>query len=161
MIENRFFMTDDILKEFIYKVLCKKTITSGAIVSTLSFLLFIYSIYQKNSFMAGVCIVNSFICTSTIIFTPILALNSLKHNNKNKGFQEEIIITFTDEKITLKEGSIIIDIGYDNILEIHKLDKATIFMTSRTNGLIISNDGFTKGSLENCINLAHSKIKLN
>lgn len=160
MIENRFFMSNDILKEFIYKVLCKKTITQASTISSLSFVLFIYSIYEQNSFLSGIFFINAFICASAVIFTPILALKSLNKANKVKGFQEEITITFTNEKITLKEGSFLVDIGYNNILKIFTLEKSTVFMMSKTNGLIISNDGFTQGSLEDCINLANSKIEI-
>lgn len=158
MVENRFFMTDNILKEFIYKVLCKKTIFYGSIISALSFLLAIYSFLDENSFMLGVFLVNGFICTSATIFTPILALKSFKKENTVKGFKEEIIINFTDEKISLKEGSYNVDIGYDNIQEIHKLTQSCVFMMSNTSGLIVSNDGFIKGSLDDCINLVNNII---
>lgn len=160
MVENRFFMSDDILKEFIYKVLCKKTITYGAIISSLSFLLLVYSAINNDLYMAGVFFVNTFICTSAIVLTPKLALNSFKKTNKEKGFKDEIISTFSNEKISLKEGSYSADVGYDNILSIHKLDLSTVFMLSKTNGLIVSNDGFTIGSLDACINLVSNKINL-
>lgn len=153
MIENRFFMSDDVLKEFIYKVLCKKTMTYGIIISSLSFLLLIYSTINKDMFMSGVFLVNTFICTLSIILSPILALKSFKEKNKEKGFKEEIIIIFLDEKISLKEGTYSVDIGYDNILSIHRLDLSTVFMLSKTNGLIVNNSTFTKGSLDECIAL--------
>lgn len=160
MIENRFFMSNDILKEFVYKVLCKKTIIHGSIISSISFVLFIYSIYEQNSFLSGVFLVNTFMCASAVLLTPILALKSLNKENAVKGFQEEIVITFTNEKITLKEGSFLVDIGYDNILEIFTLEKSTVFMMSKTRGLIISNYGFTQGTLEDCISLVNSKIEI-
>lgn len=160
MIEIRFFMSNEILKEFIYKVLCKKTIMYGSIISSVSVVLFIYSIYEQNSFLSGVFLVNTLMCTSAVIFTPILALKSLNKENKDKGFKEEIIIIFDEDKISIKEGTFVIDVGYDKIIDYHILDKASVIMLSRTNGIIFSNDGFVRGTLDGCTELINKNYNL-
>lgn len=160
MVENRFFMTDDILIEFIIKVLSKKLIIQSMVVSVVSLVFLIYQILQRNTFFVGVYLVNTIICSSAGIVTPIILFKSFKKDNLAKGYKDEIIITFTEDKITLKEGSTHLEVAYENILEIHTLKKSCVFMLSSQNGIIVNLNTFTKGSLEDCINLANKNKAL-
>lgn len=157
--ENRFFMTDEILKEYIVKVLCKQTIIQGGVIAVASTILAIIQYNNSNSFYAGVFLTNAIICFLAVVLTPVFALKAYKKDSLNKGYKDEIIITFADE-IYLKEGDITMNIPYYKIQEIHKLNNSCVFMVSKTSGIIVKSTAFTIGSVDDCINFVSSKIKI-
>lgn len=159
--ENRYYVTDEMLSEYVNKVLCKRLKRLGLIV-TIAALLMLWLTWTNGDYILsavfGSCL---FISVFTILIAPPLTLRQLKESERrlhnNKKF--ETIVQF-DKNITMTEGSFSLTVEYTQILKIYVLKYSYVLMLGRNNAIIIQPDHFTIGSFEEFKPYIESKCQL-
>lgn len=149
MFENRFYVTDKMIKEYIKKIVCKKLILMGAIISTLGIFLSVLSYAKGNKFMLGLYLTTAAISMVTTILTPMATFKEAKKNQEalHNGKRYETVVTF-DDKIYMREGKFSIDINYSQIKKLHVLNHFCALMFGKNNGILFTKDGFSEGNFE-------------
>ena len=157
--ESRYYTTEEMYKEYIYKVLCKHITILGIIVAAFAFLLSVIFI-NDNKLIVGLMLGAGIISLITAIMTPPVTLKRLLEMDKklHSGVKYEVVVTF-DDKITLTEGSQTISIDYSQIIKYHKLKPCSILMFSNQNGIMFVEDKFTVGNKEDFDKFIHEKCE--
>lgn len=147
--ENRYFSTNEMLSEYVNKVLCKKIKLQGTILLVISFIMFILTWLQKDYPLSAVFGTCSFITLFVTVLSPFLLLKQLKQHNAriHNGKEPETIIQFGDH-ITITEGTFSLTLEYNQILKRYSLKHSYILMIGAKNAIILSPDHFTIGSFD-------------
>ena len=160
MFENKYFSTDEMLKEYIIKVSCKKLIIKGTLMGILGVVLSMLALRKGESF--GVYATATIIIIIATIVTPIITYREVKKSDKAlHGHKKHQTVVRFDDKIHMIEGSVNIEIDYAQIQEIHILKKSCVLMFGKYNAIMLEQNSFTKGTFdeflvfirEKCVNL--------
>jgi hypothetical protein len=159
--ENRYFSTDQMLSEYIYKALLKKHILIAWIGAVGAGVLLPFELYrgdQVGAAIFGICLL---LMLSLAVFSPILVLRQFKETTKriNNGQKCETVVTFSDN-ISISEGTFSLTVEYSQILKIHRLTHSYVLMFAKQNGIMISPKHFTTGTLENFETFISQKVEL-
>ncbi|KYM45067.1 YcxB family protein [Fusobacterium necrophorum] len=145
--ESRFLTTNEMIKEYIRKVL-KSFFRKCLFGIFLSFtLLMLIAPIPKRSIYLVVIV--GVLCILFDIFYGILLFREInkiafKLHNEEK---QECIVQF-GENISMKEGNFSLGIEYSQINKIYYLKHSFVLMFTRHNGIIVSPTHFTKGDFE-------------
>ena len=92
--ENEYMMETKLFKEYVYNVLCKKTIITGLIVMVIGILFYIFIGKEK----ATIIITAAIIAGITSILTPIITTKQLEDAEKrlNNGTIEKTNVKFSN-----------------------------------------------------------------
>ena len=74
MFENEYTMETKYFKEYVYKVLCKKTIRSGVIIGVIGILFFVF----VHSKVAYITLTAGVIALLSAFFTPVVSAKELE-----------------------------------------------------------------------------------
>ncbi len=159
--ENRFYATEQMNREYVYKVIFRKTFILGTIMLILAGLTFVFAIKvnQPLAIAEGVCFL---ILLITMTIAPILTVKQLSDFDKkfHNGTTPQCVVEF-GENIKMTEGTQSISVEYTQINRIYRLKSCNIMMFTKQNGIIYDRDGFTAGNnedfekfiLEKCTNV--------
>ena len=130
--ENRFFSTDEMLKEYIRRVIYRKIFLLGGIFALLALVMLLVTWRDGEPvFMAifGICL---FIILAILIFSPSLTLRQVKEDNRrlHNGQTYESVVRFGD-RILMQEGTFSFACDYSQILRLHN---PTHFTTGDSEG---------------------------
>lgn len=167
MFVNRFYGTDEMLKEYINKILCKKIRKKNIPFVIVALIVLCICINNHDYVIAGILACAAFILSFIAIFMPVFMFKEIKKQDKimHNGADPETIITFGD-KIIMEEGDVTLSFAYAQIIKLYKLDLCWALMISKDNGIMIepnsfddkSCDEFEKFIYEKCENLKRKQI---
>lgn len=159
--ENRYFASDEMLSEYVRKVLCKNVTSFGVIVFVWALIMLMITLYDRDYTYAAIFGTSLFILFPVILLTPFLTLRQLKESSRriHNGKKYESIIQFGD-KITLLEGTFSLTLEYAQILKIYALKHSYILMFGKSNAILLRRDGFTIGSFEEFVPFIQSTCRL-
>lgn len=146
MFENRYYTTQEIYKEYVRKVLCRRIFRLGGIFFVIGAVAMILSLqeYTVNAAMVGTAL---FVIVFTMLLGPKLMLKQLMDVKKrlHNGESPETIISFGDD-IKINEGKQSLSIEYSQITNIYRMKTCSVLMFTKQNGVIYLEDKFTKGN---------------
>ena len=144
--ENRFFCTDEMLKEYIRRVIYRKIFLLGGLFAVLALVMLLVTWRDGEPvFMAifGICL---FIILVVLLFSPALTLRQVKEDSRrlHNGQTYESVVRFGD-RILMQEGTCSFACDYHQILRLHKLSHCWVLMFGPRNGIMLVPDHFTIG----------------
>ena len=149
MFINKFYGSDEMLKEYINKVLLRKMRKRSMIFAIIAILLLIICIMEWAYMIAGVLACCAFMFVFLYVATPRIMIREIKKQDRvlHNGESFESIITFGD-KIVIEEGDVTISTAYSQIIKLHKLDLSWVLMTDKDSGVMIEPNSFGDKSIE-------------
>lgn len=161
--ENRYFVTDKMLFEYICKVLYKGLRTSAFIFSVIAGILLLFTLYQSPFVLSNIVKVFLLLILmlSIVIFAPIYALWQMKENSKriNNGQKHESVVKFGDN-ISISEGTFSLTLEYSQILKIYHLQYSYLLMFGKHNAIMLCPKHFTVGTFEDFETFIEQKVSL-
>lgn len=159
--ENRFYMTDKMLSEYVYKVLWKKYWILGSLLSAFSLIMLILTYHVRVYSSVAVYGTVLFISLFTTFLTPFLTKRQMKESGRriHNGENVETVVEF-GEDITMKEGAMSMTIKYSQIQRIIYLKSLYVLKFGKQNAIVLSPDGFTVGNAEEFKKFIESKVSL-
>jgi len=160
LFENKYFTNHKMLSEYVHKIICRKIKLAGIIVSAVTLVLLIITLYDDDSALSLVLGICFLMALSVVIFVPILTLRQFKESNRHihndKTF--ESVIKFGDN-ISISEGAFHLSIEYSQILKIYIFKHSYVLMFGKNNGILIDPMNFTIGNAEDFTGFIESKMK--
>ena len=154
--ENEYKMETKLYKEYVYNVLCKKTIIIGVIILILGIFMFFVMDQDKSYVMltAGI------IAVVASRMTPILTVKQLEETEKrlNNGIIEKTNVKFSDN-IVMNEGKVHLEFEYNQITKILQTKNFIVLKTSEQSAILVLKDGFLKGTENEFLKFIEEKIK--
>ncbi|MCB6416391.1 hypothetical protein LI221_15235 [Faecalimonas umbilicata] len=159
--ENRFKTTEEMYKEYVYKVLCRGILVQGVIFSVIAGLTIPMVMGQSGILAAveGVCLL---ILICVMVFVPRQTLKQLLKQQKrlHGGEFPESVISF-GEDIQIVEGRQQMHFEYSLVERFYHLKTCNVLMIGKENGILYVPGAFTVGNPEefekfilmNCKNL--------
>jgi hypothetical protein len=146
MFENRYYTTQEIYKEYVRKVLCRRILRLGSIFLVIGAVAMVLSL-QENTVNAAIVGTALFVILFTMLLGPKLMLKQLMDVSKllHNGESAESIISF-DEDIKINEGKQSLTIEYSQITNIYRMKTCSVLMFTKQNGIIYLEEKFTKGN---------------
>ena len=142
--ENRFFSTDEMLKEYIRCVIYRKISLLGTLFALLSLVMLLVTWRDGDSALMAIFGVCLFIILVVLLFSPVLTLRQVKADNQriHNGLLFETVVRFGD-RILVQEGRFSFSCDYHQILQLHK--HCWVLMFGPRNGILLVPDRFTIG----------------
>lgn len=141
--ENEYKMETKYFKEYVYNILCKKTIITGFIILLIGILFFFFTSSQ-NSYIVLTAAIIAFI---SAILTPIITIKQLEETGKrlNNGNLEKTNVKFSDN-IVMNEGKVHLEFEYSQILKIVDTKNFIVLKTSEQSAILVFKNGFLIGN---------------
>jgi len=155
LFENEYTMERKLYKEYVYNILCKKTIIIGLLVAVLGIALFIC----MNSERAYMVLATSIISIIVTIITPIITIKQLEETEKrlNNGKIEKTNIKFLNN-IVMDEGKVHLEFEYHQIVKVVETKNFIVLGISEQSAILVFKNGFLKGNKNDFINFIEKKI---
>lgn len=147
--ENKYYSNDDMLSEYINKVILKGFKIKGFLVAAGASLLLAISLMQKDKVFVAISGVCLFIVIFVLVLTPSMTLKQLKESDKkiHRNKKNLTQVKFGD-KIYLSEGTFSLTIEYDQIIKKYDLDHSYALMFGKKNGILLEPNSFVRGNFE-------------
>lgn len=159
--ENRYDLTDEMIKEYVSRVLCKKTCIAGLLISLAALALCRYSYYEGSSIGAGLyggVFLIAFL--ASLLYEPLTYRQMKKAELQlHNGKKCETIVSFAD-KVRMTEGAISMEFEYAQIAELYLLPRVIVLVLGKNQAILLKPDGFTKGSMEAFLPFIRERCKL-
>lgn len=149
LFENRYRMTDQMIKEYARKVLCKRLIWLSALILAISLPMFSLTLLWKDYVMSAVYFICLLIAAVERVVALPLTVRQMKENTERMhgGKEQETVVRF-GEKISISEGEFYLAIEYSQIIKIHYLKHSCVLMFGKSNGIMLAYDGFAGASFD-------------
>lgn len=143
LFENEYKMETKYFKEYVYNVLCKKTIIAGFIIALIG-ILFFFLTSSQNSYMLLTAAIIAFI---SAILTPIITTKQLEEAEKrlNNGTIEKTNVKFLNN-IVMNEGKVHLEFEYGQITQIVYTKNFIVLKTSNQSAILVLKNGFLIGN---------------
>ena len=130
-------------KEYVYNVLCKKTIIMGFIIALIG-ILFFFLTSSQNSY---VVLTAAIIALISAILTPIITVKQLEEAEKrlNNGSIEKTNVKFSNN-IVMNEGKVHLEFEYSQITKIENTKNFIVLKTSNQSAILVLKNGFLIGN---------------
>ena len=163
LFENRYYNEKNLYVEYIKDVYCKYT-------RRLGFVILIFGIFYSCLYIFKIRTI------PILILTILLLAFSLRlitfHNIYQKHFKKiafnlhngkihESIFQFTENKVSLKEGTILIEVDYSQIKNLREYKCIYALMIGKRQGLILKKDSFSIGTFDEFKKFIVDKTKNN
>ena len=161
--ENRFYPTDEMYKEYVYKVLCRDMVVCCIVAAAVAGATMIVCMKYEPvlATIEGVCMVVMLII---LFLAPKDTLKRMRAVNMqtDSGTYPECVVNFSDT-VKMTEGKYNIEITYGQICRIFRLKSCGVLMYAKEKGILYGGDKFVeKGGeefetfiLEKCTNVKH------
>ena len=142
LFENEYKMETKYYKEYVYNVLCRKTIIMGFIIALIG-ILFFFLTSSQNSYIV---LTAAIIALISAILTPIITVKQLEEAEKrlNNGSIEKTNIKFSNN-IIMNEGKVHLEFEYSQITKIEDTKNFIVLKTSNQSAILVLKNGFLKG----------------
>lgn len=143
LFENEYKMETKYYKEYVYNVLCRKTIIMGFIIALIG-ILFFFLTSSQNSYIV---LTAAIIALISAILTPIITVKQLEEAEKrlNNGSIEKTSIKFSNN-IIMNEGKVHLEFEYSQITKIEDTKNFIVLKTSNQSAILVLKNGFLKGN---------------
>lgn len=143
LFENEYKMETKYFKEYVYNVLCKKTIIAGFIIALIG-ILFFFLTFSQNSYIILTAAIIAFI---SAILTPIITTKQLEEAEKrlNNGTIEKTNVKFLNN-IVMNEGKVHLEFEYGQITQIVYTKNFIVLKTSNQSAILVLKNGFLIGN---------------
>ncbi len=143
--ENEYLLTDDMTREYVYRVIYMKQLIAGYAACIVGILLFF--LYKDN--LSYMVLAAAIICGFTALVAPILTTRQMNQMAKklHGGERKPTVVRFGD-KITMDEGSIHLEFSSDQLIRMKETPRLLALQTGPSSSILVTKDGFTKGDLE-------------
>lgn len=147
--ENRYYSTNEMLREYINRVLCRKIFRFGSVIALLALIFTVLSWVEKDLVFCAILGVCFLIVLLTMLLTAPLMMRQMKEDTQrlHNGQTFETVVRF-GERILLQEGDFSFACDYGQILRIHRLQHSWVLMFGARNGIMLDPERFTIGTLE-------------
>ncbi|MCI9169271.1 MAG: hypothetical protein HFH01_14150 [Dorea sp.] len=161
--ENRFYPTDEMYKEYVYKVLCRDMVVCCIIAATVAGITMIVCMKSEPvlAIIEGVCMVVMLI---VLFLAPKDTLKRMRAVNMqtDSGTYPECVVNFSDT-VKMTEGKYNLEITYEQICRIFRLKSCGVLMYEKEKGILYGRDNFVEKDgeefetfiLEKCANVKH------
>ena len=159
--ENRYLTTDNMLSEYIRKVLLAEQLSTATVTSILwgcfLFITLYYGMYVLSVMAAWFLLTQ----LSVIVFSPRRVLRQMNESTSsiNNGQECEFVVKFGDN-ISISEGAFSLTVEYSQILKIHHLKYSYVLMFGKRNAIMLDPACFTVGSFEDFQTFIKQKMSL-
>ena len=156
LFENEYKMERKLYIEYVYKVLCKKTIIFGLAVAFFGAWLFIL---MNNKSTAYVMLATSLISIIFAIITPLITIKQLEETEKrlNNGNIEKTNIKFLNN-IVMNEGKVHLEFEYHQIIKIVETKNFIVLKISEQSAILVLKEGFLIGNKYDFINFIKEQM---
>ncbi len=153
--KNEYTMTDKLIKEYVYQILCKKIIFMGYIIFVLGVILF----FLLENEMSYIMITTGFISGICALLTPIITVKQIEENSKrlNNGKIEKTYVEFSNN-IIMNEGKVHLEFEYNQINKILETKYFIVLKTSNQSAILVFKEGFTTGNKEDFLKFVNNKM---
>jgi len=160
LFENKYYSNDEMLAEYINKVILKDFKIKGIVVLLGGVFLLFMSLMQNDKIWTGVAVASLFIVVMVLIFTPSMTLKQLKESDKkiHRAKRPQTKVQFGD-KIYLSEGTFSLTIEYDQIIKQYDLNHSYALMFGKKNGILVEPGSFVRGNFEDFKEFIKDKTK--
>lgn len=143
LFENEYKMETKYYKEYVYNVLCKKTIIMGFIIALIG-ILFFFLTSSQNSYIVLTAAIIAFI---SAILAPIITTKQLEEAEKrlNNGNIEKTNIKFSNN-IVMNEGKVHLEFEYNQITNVVQTKNFIVLKTSNQSAILVLKNGFLIGN---------------
>lgn len=147
--ENKYYATDDMIKEYVNEVLCWKTKRMGLFFSAMSAVMLAVTLIGRDYIFTAVYGVCFFLTTVLSFLISPLTFRQLKENGQymNNGKRCETVVRFGD-CIMITEGTFSLTVEYAQIMEIYYLEHSCVLMFGKRNGIMLDPKGFGEQSFK-------------
>jgi len=147
--ENKYYSNDDMLSEYINKVILKKIKIQGFVIATVALIMVVFSVIRNNTVYTAIYGVVLFITVTVLLLTPSMTLKQLKESDKkiHRGKKLQTRVQFGD-KIYLSEGTFSLSIEYDQIIKQYDLEHSYVLMFGKKNGILLEPNSFVRGNFD-------------
>ncbi len=155
MFENEYTLNHSLIKEYVLKVIGKKSILMSVFLFVLGLIMF----FVSNDHLKYSMLVCSFIGIFCAIGIPISLIKNIESSAKrlNNGKIEKTRVVFNDN-ITMDEGKVHLEFEYSQIEKVTETDNFVVLIIGKNASILVYKDGFTKGTKENFIVFINNKI---
>lgn len=153
--QNEYIMTDKLIKEYVYQILCKKIIFNGYII----FVLGVISFFILENEISYVMLTAGCISGVTALLIPIITVKQLRENVKifNNGKIEKNYIQFSNS-IIMNEGKVHLEFEYNQINKISETKNFIVLKISSQSVILVFKEGFTIGNKEDFLKFINNKM---
>ena len=161
MFENRYLSEDKMLREYILKVIYKKTFIICSVFIVLIGILLFNAWRESNAFGMGWYSSGVLVLLLTAIVSPYFVYEAMKKTGKSFHNNEtfETVVIF-DDKVHMTEGSFSISVDYSQIEKIHILKHSCVLIFSKNQAIMIKQNSFVNSSFNEFLIFIHEKTGL-
>lgn len=161
--ENRFYPTDKMYKEYVYKVLCRDMAVCCIVAATVAGVTMIVCMKSEPvlATIEGVCMV---VLLIILFLAPKDTLRRIREANIQTDNETylECVVNFSDT-VKVTRGKYNIEITYGQICKIYRLKSCNVMMFAKEKGILYVRDNFVEKEnecfeeflLEKCVNVKH------
>lgn len=163
-LEIRFYPTDKMYKEYVYKVLCRDIVVCCIVAATVAGVSMIVCMKSEPvlAIIEGVCMV---VLLIILFLAPKDTLKRIRTANMqtDSGTYPECVVNFSDT-VKMTEGKYNIEITYGQVCRIFRLKSCNVLMYAKEKGILYVRDNFGEKEedfevflLEKCVNVKYIK----
>lgn len=158
--ENRYVLSDQMMSDYIRKVLCRDIRLAGTVLSLVSAVMLVLTLAEGSYVLAAVFGVCLLIVAPASLLTPFLTLQQMRDASEklHGGRICETVIRF-GEDIVMEEGTVSIRIAYEQIKRIVELPSVCVLAMGKHNAVLVKPDGFSVGQYEGFLAFIREKTK--
>ncbi|MCW5715298.1 MAG: YcxB family protein [Bauldia sp.] len=158
--ENRYVSSSQILIEYIYKVVLGRIqLILSLFIAAIIIAVIIVVLYSDRTTPVGLIVWCVLIVVWMWIGAPLLCLWRMKSQARRMhNWKQPESVLYFGERIAIEEGTITMKFEYSQITRTHDLRRSYVLMIGKI-GIILSKEGFAKGSLDDFRRFISEKIE--
>lgn len=147
--EARFFSTDEMLREYIRRVLYRTLFRLGAGFALLALVMLVITWRNGEPVFMAIFAVCLLVILAVLLFAPALTFRQMKEDNirLHNGETFETVVRFGD-RVLMQEGTFSFACDYRQITHLRKLSSCWVLQLGPRNGILLAPDQLTVGAPE-------------
>lgn len=147
--EARFFSTDEMLREYIRRVIYRKIFRFGGVFGLLALVMVWVTWRDHAPVMTAVFSVCLLVILAVLLLAPALTFRQMKEDNVrlHNGETFETVVRFGD-RVLVQEGTFSFACDYRQITHLRKLSSCWVLQLGPRNGILLAPDQLTVGAPE-------------
>lgn len=156
--ECRYHVTDQMVSEYVRRVLCRKIFLLGSLVAAVALAALCFAWREGDRVFAtvfGTCLL---IVLLTMALSPPLMLRQIQENDRSihNGQKYETVVQFGD-RILIREGSFSLACTYDQINKVYRLKHSCVLMFGPRSAVMVSPEHFTIGTFDDFLSFIKNR----
>lgn len=147
--ENRYVVNQQMISEFVRKVLCRNTTIIAIVLAILAEAMAYFTFTNQQIFYTIVfAVLGLALLIMGIMLCPVMIKKYMKAANTPYGRNKQTVIRFYDYSFDIQDGSFAMDFDYRKVYRIYDLQYSYVLMFTKGNGIMLKKDGFTLGTFD-------------